>query len=220
MGVEDRRAQRSREILDATRELFEHRGVREAQIDDIAKAVGINRAIIYRHFSTKEELFAMTLVDYLKEIDQAFCSVRNNSLTPIAELRHIAHAFFTYGMAHPAFVDCAQSLLRFRGTELVDEIRAEPLMKLGAAMNLCMDHMVEVFERGTAMGEFSVTDPRLLANVIYTQGLGFLNLVHFQKSVSEVAEGSPVMLDLPVDRVLALAIDAVVAVVTMPYSES
>jgi AcrR family transcriptional regulator len=34
--------------------------VRDAQIEDIAQAVGINRAIVYRHFTGKEELFALT----------------------------------------------------------------------------------------------------------------------------------------------------------------
>ena len=61
-----RRRRRENEILGATRALFDARGVRDAQIDDIANAVGINRAIIYRHFSGKEELFALTLVGYLE----------------------------------------------------------------------------------------------------------------------------------------------------------
>lgn len=219
MSVEERRAQRSREILDATRALFETRGVRDAQIDDIARSVGINRAIIYRHFSTKEELFAMTLVDYLTELEALMAEVRNDQISAIDELQLIATEFFTYGMAHPAFVDCAQALLRFRGTEIIDEIRPEPLLKLGAAMNLCLDHMVQVFDRGTREGVLAITDPTLLANVVYTQGLGFLNLVHFQKAVGEVAQGSPVMFDLPIDRVLSLAIEAVVAVAALPFKD-
>ena len=86
-------------------------------------------------------------------------------------------------------------------------------------MNLCLDHMVQIFERGTDAGELRITDPILLSNVLYTQSLGFLNLVHFQKAIGELAGGSPVMLDLPVDRVMALAVDAVVAVVSMPFAE-
>src|SRR3954468_19202119 len=63
-----RRRRREKQILDATRALFDARGVRDAQIEDIARAVGINRAIIYRHFSGKEELFALTLVGYLDQL--------------------------------------------------------------------------------------------------------------------------------------------------------
>ena len=54
----------------ATRELFDESGVRDAQIEDIARAVGVNRAIIYRHFSGKEELFALTLVSYLDDLEK------------------------------------------------------------------------------------------------------------------------------------------------------
>ncbi len=64
-----RRRAREREILTATRQLFDETGVRDAQIEDIANAVGVNRAIIYRHFSGKEELFALTLVSYLDELE-------------------------------------------------------------------------------------------------------------------------------------------------------
>ena len=63
-----RRRAREAEILAATRALFDERGVRDAQIEDIANAVGINRAIVYRHFTGKEELFALTLVGYLDEL--------------------------------------------------------------------------------------------------------------------------------------------------------
>ena len=63
-----RRRAREKDIIAATRGLFDQRGVRDAQIEDIAKAVGINRAIVYRHFTGKEELFALTLVGYLDEL--------------------------------------------------------------------------------------------------------------------------------------------------------
>ena len=63
-----RRRAREKDIIAATRALFDQRGVRDAQIEDIAKAVGINRAIVYRHFTGKEELFALTLVGYLDEL--------------------------------------------------------------------------------------------------------------------------------------------------------
>ncbi|HSV40672.1 MAG TPA: helix-turn-helix domain-containing protein [Nocardioidaceae bacterium] len=70
-----RRRKREAEILAATRALFDERGVRDAQIEDVAKAVGINRAIIYRHFTGKEDLFALTVVDYLTELEQRLVSV-------------------------------------------------------------------------------------------------------------------------------------------------
>ena len=77
-----RRRQREREILDATRALFDARGVRDAQIEDIARAVGINRAIVYRHFTGKEELFALTLTGYLDELRDALARDPPTGATP------------------------------------------------------------------------------------------------------------------------------------------
>ena len=57
-----------KQIIDATARALRRAGVRDAQIEDIAKAVGINRAIVYRHFTGKEEVFALTLVGYLDEL--------------------------------------------------------------------------------------------------------------------------------------------------------
>src|SRR6476620_3679929 len=81
-GTAERKRERERLILDATRELFDARGVRDALIDDIAKSVGINRAIIYRHFTGKEELFALTLVDYLDELSARLAAADDATATP------------------------------------------------------------------------------------------------------------------------------------------
>jgi len=76
-----------REILDATRALFDARGVRDAQIEDIARAVGINRAIVYRHFTGKEELFALTLTGYLDELRDALAQGSAHRGDPAARRR-------------------------------------------------------------------------------------------------------------------------------------
>ena len=44
----DRSAQRERDIVDATRALFDERGMQDAPVEEIARAVGINKALIYR----------------------------------------------------------------------------------------------------------------------------------------------------------------------------
>src|SRR4051795_10702630 len=89
-----RRRAREQEILAATRQLFDESGVRDAQIDDIAKAVGINRAIIYRHFSGKEELFALAVEGYLEELKQRLENAAAEATgTPADRLRAVVGAF-------------------------------------------------------------------------------------------------------------------------------
>ena len=56
----ERRRSRERRIIDTTRALFDERGLQDAPMEEIAKAAGIPRALIYRHFESKEELFVLT----------------------------------------------------------------------------------------------------------------------------------------------------------------
>src|SRR6188508_3506705 len=95
-----RRRAREREILSATRELFDETGVRDAQIEDIARAVGVNRAIIYRHFSGKEELFSLTLVQYLDELRVALEQAAAVTDEPRDQLVRLVEEFVDYGLAH------------------------------------------------------------------------------------------------------------------------
>lgn len=205
------RARRTQEILDATRRLLDARGVRDALIEDIAGAVGINRAIIYRHFSSKEELFAMTLVGYLGELENQLAQANDPALTAAERLGRISDRFLDFGSTYPAFVDCAQALLRFRGADLFDAIRYERLVELGAAMNHCLHHVVIAVEAGNVSGEFEIADPELFANIAYTMSLGLLNLMAFRMSVRELDTGLPSMQSLPREQVYELARRALVS---------
>lgn len=191
MPTSDRRAARREEILAATRSLFDERGVRDAQIEDIARAVGINRAIIYRHFSGKEELFAMALVGYLDELDVELTEADASSDDPAKRLEAITYAFLDFGERYPAFVDCAQALLRRRGNELMEEVSESVMFRLGRAMTKCTSHVVRVLGEGTKQGVFDVPDPDLVASIFYTQALGVLNLATLQISVRALVPGQP-----------------------------
>ena len=186
-----RRRLREAEIISATRGLFDERGVRDAQIDDIAKAVGINRAIIYRHFTGKEELFSLTLVEYLDELRVALEAAARTTSDPGDQLERLVEAFVDYGLAHPAFVDCAQAIMRRPGGDLLEEVSESAMYRLGQAINGCLSVLTHTIEAGAASGVFRVDDPRLLANMLYASGLGTLQLGRVAMLVSEEAPGVP-----------------------------
>jgi AcrR family transcriptional regulator len=188
-----RRREREAEILAATRRLFDERGVREAQIEDIAKAVGINRAIVYRHFLGKEELFALTLVGYLDELRAALAAADAADCTPQRRLAAIVEAFATYGLAHPAFVDCAQTLMRRPGPELLEEVSEGALFRLGRGISSCLAVLSGVIEAGAEGGDFAVDDPVVLANFLYASGLGALQLARVGLLVAESSPGVPTL---------------------------
>ena len=187
-----RRRAREREILDATRALFDARGVRDAQIEDVARAVGVNRAIIYRHFSGKEELFALTLVGYLDDLEARLGAV-STRLGPRKRVKALTEAFVDFGLEHPAFVDCAQTLMRRPGPELLEEISEGALFRLGRGIASCLRHVTDALEAGVASGDFEIADVHLLANTLYASGLGALQLARVGMLVKEAAPGVPVV---------------------------
>lgn len=206
-----RRREREAEILAATRRLFDERGVREAQIEDIAKAVGINRAIVYRHFTGKEELFALALVGYLDELRADLSAAASAHRTPRTQLAALVSAFVDYGVAHPAFVDCAHSLMRRTGHELFDEISESAMLRLGRGIASCLAVLRRPLEAGAASGDFRVADPVLLANTLYATGLGGLQLARVGLVIDEPSPGVPQVSRIGADQVKALLLTSALA---------
>jgi AcrR family transcriptional regulator len=206
-----RRRARETAILAATRRLFDERGVAEAQIEEIARAVGINRAIVYRHFTGKEELFALTLVGYLDELREALTAAVSAHRTPRTQLAALVSAFVDYGVAHPAFVDCAHSLMRRTGHELFDEISESAMLRLGRGIASCLAVLRRPLEAGAASGDFQVDDPVLLANTLYATGLGGLQLARVGLVIDEPSPGVPRVSRIGADQVKALLLTSALA---------
>lgn len=198
-----RRRAREQEIIQATRSLFDERGVREAQIEDVARLVGVNRAIIYRHFSGKEELFALTMVTYLDDLRERLDAAVSSKRKPTTQLRAAIEAFADFGIEFPAFVDCALTLMRRPGPELLQEVSESAMFRLGRGISLCMASFAGVIEQGNESGELSVKDPYELANTMYAAGLGALQLARLGLVVRPAAPGVPTVGPLSPDTVKA-----------------
>lgn len=209
-----RRRAREKEIIAATRALFDERGVRDAQIEDIARAVGINRAIVYRHFTGKEELFALTLVGYLDEMRDVLTQADTGRDDAAGRLAAIVGAFVDYGLEHPAFVDCAQALMRRSGPELLDEISESALFRLGRGISSNLALLTAALEAGVESGEFTVEDPTLLANTLYASGLGALQLARVGILVKEAAPGIPTVGEISADQVRDYLVTSALALAT------
>jgi AcrR family transcriptional regulator len=210
-----RRRLREAEIIAATRVLFDTRGVAEVQIEHIARAVGINRAIVYRHFTGKEELFALTLVGYLDELRGDLIVAADAADDPRERLAAIVRSFVDYGLSHPPFVDCAQALMRRSGPELLDEISESALFRLGRGISSCLTVLSSALEAGIASGDFKRdNDPVLLANMLYANGLGALQLARVGILVKEAAPGVPTVGEIAPGQVRDYLVASALALVS------
>ncbi len=55
--------QRRRQLLDVAGEVFAERGFAATTMDDVARAAGITKPVLYQHFSSKRDMFAELLDD-------------------------------------------------------------------------------------------------------------------------------------------------------------
>src|SRR3954454_11730355 len=195
-------ARRAREgkIVDATRALFDERGMQDARIDRIARRVGINKALIYRHFSSKEELFVLTVTRYLAEIEVLLRDADAEVSAPRERLRRRMEAFADYGIAHPAFLDCALSLLRQPADELQAQVSDAVWVRLGLAMAAPIGRLSRTLE---ALG---VDDHDFVANQLYLQAIGVLHLARSGVGVREPAEAFTVEPERVRDACVAAAL--------------
>ncbi len=174
--------EREREIVDATRALFDESGRQDARIDRIARRVGINKALVYRHFVSKEELFALTTTRYLAEINALFDAIDDEATTPRERLSAGFEAFADYGIEHPAFLDCALSLVR-QPAELQERVSDIVLLRLSQATAAWIGWLADVLH------ELGVAEPQLRANQLYLQAIGVLHLSRAGAGLRQVAPG-------------------------------
>jgi AcrR family transcriptional regulator len=204
---------RERELVLATRSLFDERGMQHAPIEEIAKAVGIARGLVYRQFSSKEELFVLTVTDYLDELGDLLAEIMAREREPVGRLTAGVEAYAGFCRRYPAFLDCALSLMHRPAMELRGMVSESVWLRLGQGMSRCVSHLTETLRDGTAAGAFEVEDPDYLANVIWTQVLGTMHLARVGVGVRELSPGVPDLFSVAPDDVIRTCVDSALALV-------
>jgi AcrR family transcriptional regulator len=202
-----RRRARERKIVDATRAMFDERGMQDARIDRIARRVGINKALIYRHFSCKEELFVLTITRYLAEINALLQAVDEETSDPRERLRRGFETFAEYGIEHPAFLDCALSLLRQPAEDLRAQVSDGVWLRLGGAMGAWIGWLADVLH------DLGVTEPNLRANQLYLQAIGVLHLARSGVGLRGIAPGAAETFPVSAEEVRAACVQLALAAV-------
>jgi AcrR family transcriptional regulator len=210
--VEARRS-RERELVAATRRLFDERGMQDAPIEEVAKAVGIARGLIYRVFSSKEELFVLTVTDYLDELDGVLAGAVAPVGDPVDQLERWGRAYANFCERYPAFLDCALSLMQRPAKDLQAILSESVWFRLGQAIASCVDHVSQLLREGTEAGAFAVEDPDYTATVLWTQTLGIMHLARIRVGIRQAAPGVPALFAVTPDQVVETCVSANLATV-------
>lgn len=207
------RRARERDLVRATRALFDERGLQDAPIEEIARAVGIARGLIYRQFSSKEELYVLTVTDYLAELDGLLGEATSADLEPVAQLEAWARAYVGFCLRYPAFLDCALSLMHRPAGDLREALSESVWLRLGQGIAGCVVHVSEILRAGARDGTVPVEDPDYMANVLWTQVLGATHLARIRVGVRQLAPGIPELFTVDPERLADTCVASVLATV-------
>ena len=173
------------------------------------------RRIDNADFVVQIEQAPVSLASVLDELRVDLEQASTTSGAPRDRLADIVGAFVDYSLAHPAFVDCAQALMRRSGPELLDEISESALFRLGRAISGALSILSAALEDGVEAGDFTVTDPTLLANTLYASGLGALQLARVGILVKEAAPGVPTVGEISPQQVREYLVASALALATL-----
>jgi AcrR family transcriptional regulator len=207
----DLRRSRERELVDATRALFDARGAQDAPIEEIAKAVGIPRGLIYRQFSSKEELFVLTVTDYLADLAGVLEEATASSDDPVVQARRCLTAYAGFCERYPAFLDCSMSLMHRPARDLHAMVSESVWLRLGQGMARCLEYVAAVLRAGAEAGTFEVADPDYMANVLWTQMLGAMHLARIRVGVRLLGPGIPELFRVEPERIVETCVSSAMA---------
>ena len=202
---------RERDLVKVTRGLFDERGMQDAPVEEIARAAGIARGLIYRHYSSKEELFVAAVIDYLDELGAAMEAATADECDPVRRLEALTEAYARYCLQYPAFLDSCISLMHRPAGELSEIVSESIWLRLGQGMARCLGISAATLRAGAEVGVFAVEDPDYLANVLWTQGLGLMHLARIGVGVRSTAPGIPSLFTVEPERVVRTCIAGALA---------
>ena len=175
----DRADQTRSRILDAATREFSANGLAGARTERIAEAAGVNKALLYYYFRSKDALYQETLGTVAEQMAVSSLSVLNRDCSAGERLLRSALNHFDRIYSQRVFQNLMQQeMMRYRKGEACD---SNPLAeKLFRPMG---ERMIAVVEEGIRSGELidvensSMTYAALGANVFYFLSAPMMRLI-------------------------------------------
>ena len=164
---------RRRLILTAARHEFATRGYRGARTAAIATGAGCSEPMLYKHFPSKQALFAAVLTDATEAMKAMVDALMAASSGPMAGMLAVAER----AACDPLIIETIR--LRTLAAALVDD--PEVCAALTASLNEVLQRMTANIAAGQAAGEVRADiDPRMAAWILYGYTLagGHAHAVH------------------------------------------
>lgn len=162
MGIEDRKQRefnrRENDILEAAFDLFSERGVENVTIEMIAELAEIGKGTIYKHFKSKNEIYANFVIGRGKEIYSQISKI-DPALPVIEKLNKVFDLYIDF------FLKKKKALYVFNKCEAMitpDGLSENVLQQMATLHRMKAEQLDSLFRQGIDDGLFIDTKPSIL----------------------------------------------------------
>jgi len=159
-------------ILDAAVREFAVEGIEGARTQAIARAAGVNNALLYYYFRDKEALYGAVLDHVFTGLKQATDGALNSPLPPGEKVLAYAAAHFDYIAKFPLYPRLAQRCMMGPGRAGSPQVRRIVRTHFAPIFS----RLAQVLKEGIAAGEFRPVDaaqfiPSMIAVIVFYFGV-------------------------------------------------
>lgn len=157
-------AQRRHEILGTAARLFAERGYEATSLDDIARALGFTKGIVYHYFPSKATLLREAVVETMEPTMARQQAIIDSALPPEEKLRRVVSDW-----VHEVLFDYQHYLVTL--ADRAELGRAGDEQRVPRQRRFVHQYRL-IIEEGIAAGCFRAVDPGLAAQTIVQSILG------------------------------------------------
>ncbi|MDM0011366.1 TetR/AcrR family transcriptional regulator [Variovorax sp. J22P168] len=135
-------------LIEAAVGEFSSNGFAGARVDEIARAAGVNKQLVYHYFESKQGLYLVALESVYAEIREKEQRLSLGELEPVEAMTQLIAFSFDYLAEHPEFIALLTDENRNQGSHILD---SERLQKMHSPF---IEMLEATLERGVAQGVF------------------------------------------------------------------
>ena len=192
MGIQERKERefhrREQEILHAALSLFNRDDWQSVTIEEIAQASEIGKGTVYKHFSSKEDIYARLAIDFNGKLLERLRGI-SPDLDVLGRLRAMIRVFWETHLHGDQYHRLVQYCEREDFRRNISEISREEIRELDEEFQVLVAALVE---EGIHQGDFPATkSPQMLLFGAKAALLGAIRLVRggcFEMSVASPEE--------------------------------
>jgi TetR/AcrR family transcriptional regulator len=155
MGTRGQPEESRAAILQAAAREFAEHGIAGARTDSIARAAGVNKALLYYYFKDKETLYGAVLDHAFSGMKASVFRVLDSDLLPRDKILAYVGAYFDFVASNQIYPKLMQrEMMRAREG---DSVHIERLVK--TYFQPIYRRVGELLQKGIAEGEFRQVDP-------------------------------------------------------------